>query len=75
LGPLLPSDWVLPLQQAFIGLGWLISLTVAYRLAAKTKPEHPWQALWPWAGLLFLLLLAAYWLMGQPMEMRATFLG
>jgi hypothetical protein len=28
----------------------------------------------PWAVLLALLFAAAIWLMGQPMEMRGTFL-
>jgi hypothetical protein len=75
LGPLLPSSWLLPLEQIIMAVGWLISLLVAYRLAAEDAPERPWQAFLPWAGLTFLLLLAANWLMGQPMEMRGTFLG
>jgi hypothetical protein len=58
-----------------MGLGWLGSLLVAYRLAVEDAPEHPWRAFLPWAGLSLLLLLTATWLMAQPMEMRATFLG
>ena len=75
LGPLLPSTSLLPLEQSFIALGWLISLMVVYRLAADDAPDRPWRAFLPWAGLSFLLLLAANWLMGQPMEMRGSFLG
>jgi ferredoxin len=75
LGPLLPSSWLLPLEQAVLALGWMISLLLAYRIASEDAPDHLWQAFLPWAGLSLLLWLAANWLMGQPMEMRGTFLG
>ena len=75
LGPLLPLTLLVPLEQTVMTVGWLISLLVAYRLAADDAPDHPWRAFLPWAGLTFPLLLAANWLMGQPMEMRGTFLG
>lgn len=75
MGSLLPSSWLLPLEQAVMGLGWLVSLFVAFRLAAEDAPERPWRAFTPWAALTLLLLLAANWLMNQPMEMRGTFLG
>ena len=71
-GPLIPMDWLFPLELGFIVLGWVGSLLVAYRLAAQDAPQRTWQAFLPWAGLLLLLLLAALWLMGQPMEMRGT---
>jgi hypothetical protein len=75
LGPLMPQSWLLPLQQLIIGVGWLVSLLVVYRLAAVDAPERVWQAFLPWAALLLMLLSAANWLMSQPMEMRGTFLG
>jgi hypothetical protein len=65
----------MPLEQAVIALGWAISLLVAYRTADEDAPDHLWQAFLPWAVLLLLLWLAANWLMGQPMEMRGTFLA
>ncbi len=71
-GPLIPRDWLFPLEVGFIGLGWFGSLLVAYRLAAQDAPRRTWRAFLPWAVLLLLLLLAALWLMGQPMEMRGT---
>ncbi len=73
LGPVLPMAWLFPLELGFMGLGWLGSLLVAYRIAERENPRHPWRAFLPWAGLLSLLLLAAIWLMSQPMEMRGTF--
>jgi hypothetical protein len=74
LGPLVPAGWLFPLELGFLGLGWFGSLLVAYRVAAGEAPRHPWWAFLPWAGLLSLLFVAAIWLMGQPMEMRGTFL-
>jgi hypothetical protein len=72
-GALVPMAWLFPLEVGFLGLGFLGSLLVAYRLAAEDAPGRPWRAFLPWAGLLLLLLLAAVWLMAQPMEMRAMF--
>ncbi len=69
LGPLLPPAFLYPLEIGFLGLGWFGSLLVAYRIAGGQV-----RAWLPWAGLLSLLFAAAVWLMGQPMEMRGTFL-
>jgi hypothetical protein len=80
LGPLLPASWLYPLELGLLGLGWFGSLLVAYRLATaeETRPAEgeyrPWGAFLPWALLLSLLFAAAIWLMGQPMEMRGTFM-
>jgi polyferredoxin len=74
LGPVLPMDWLYPLELGFLGLGWFGSLLVAYHIATEDEPHKPWRAFLPWAALLSLLLSAAIWLMGQPMEMRGTFL-
>jgi hypothetical protein len=73
LGPIVPTAWLFPLELGFMGLGWLGSLLVAYRIAERESPRRPWRAFLPWAGLLLLLLLAGAWLMSQPMEMRGTF--
>jgi hypothetical protein len=72
LGPIVPRAWLFPLEVGFMGLGWLGSLLVAYRIAEREYPRHVWRAFLPWAGLLLLLLLAGIWLMSQPMEMRGT---
>jgi hypothetical protein len=69
-----PSAWLFPIELGLLGLGWWGSLLVAYRLAEREHPERPWPAFAPWALLLSLILLAAVWLMAQPMEMRGTFL-
>ena len=74
LAALLPADWLYPLELGFLGLGWFGSLLVAYRLAGREVPDRPWRTFLPWAVLLSLLFAAGIWLMGQPMEMRGTFL-
>ena len=74
LGPLLPGQWLSLVELGFLGLGWFGSLLVAYRVAEADNADQPWRAFMPWALLLSLLLAAAIWLMGQPMEMRGTFL-
>jgi hypothetical protein len=74
LGPIVPGGWLFPLEVGFMGLGWLGSLLVAYKLAEEDAPARPWSALLPWAGLLLALLMMGIWLMSLPMEMRGTFL-
>jgi ferredoxin len=68
---------VKPLDQCFLSLGLLGSLLVAWQIAAReeARPARTWRAFAPWAGLCVLLWLTALWLLAQPMEMRATFLG
>jgi polyferredoxin len=74
LGSLVPMGWLYPLELGFLVLGWFGSLLVIFRLAAGDDARRPWGVFVPWGLLLSLLLLAAIWLMGQPMEMRGTFL-
>jgi polyferredoxin len=74
LGGLAPGR-VVPLEVGLLSLGLLGSLLVAYRIAERDYPARAARAFAPWAGLCILLWLAALWLLAQPMEMRATFLG
>lgn len=71
----LPEELVYPLELGFLGLGFVGSLLVAYRIAQRDYPARVLQASAPWAGLCLLLWVAAIWLLSQPMEMRGTFLG
>jgi hypothetical protein len=68
----IPVRFVQPIELCFIGLGFAGSLLVAYRLSENDSPDHPLRPFLPWAAVLFLICLAAVWLMFQPMEMRAT---
>ena len=71
----LPERAVYPLELGFLGLGFLGSLLVSYRLAEEGAAPRPVRAFAPWAGLCALLWMGAMWLMSQPMEMRGSFLG
>jgi polyferredoxin len=66
---------VYPMELGFLGLGLIGSWIVAVRLAWQDHPRSPWRAYLPWLVLHALLFAAGVWLMGQPMEMRGTFLG
>jgi hypothetical protein len=71
----LPDAFVYPLEMAFLSLGALGSLLVAYRIAEDRAPARRWGAFAPWAALAVLLWLSAVWLLTQPMEMRGTILA
>jgi ferredoxin len=70
-----PVYAVYPLELGFLGLGFLGSLLVTYRIAAREVPDRALRAFLPWALLVTILLVSAIWLLSQPMEMRGTFLG
>jgi hypothetical protein len=74
LGGLRP-DAVYPMQLGFLALGLIGSWFVAVRLGRRDHPASPWRAYLPWLALHAALFASAVWLMGQPMEMRGTFLG
>jgi hypothetical protein len=70
----LPLRVVQPLEFGFLVLGLIGSLTVTYRLAQDDREDRPVPVFIPWAVLCVVLFVAALWLIGQPMDMRATFL-
>jgi hypothetical protein len=71
----MPTRFVQPMEMGFLVLGLAGSLLVTHRLAEEDSVEHPMRAFLPWAAVSVLIWLASVWLMLQPMEMRATFLG
>ncbi len=77
LGPLVPPDWLFPIQTALLYLGLLGSLVTAFQIALDHYGERrvALRAFLPWGMLAVLLLGAALWIMFQPMEMRGTILG
>jgi hypothetical protein len=44
-------------------------------LSQEEDTAHKVRAFIPWAAVCLLLWVAAVWLIFQPMEMRATFMG
>lgn len=70
----LPKSAVMPIELGLLVLGLCGSLAVAWRIAERVQRERPARAFAPWAVLVLVLFAAALWLLGQPMEMRGTFL-
>lgn len=77
LGPILPPEWVLPLQLLLFEAGFLVSLVVAWRIGRRLHGpgRTALRAALPWMVLAALLSGVGIWLLFQPMEMRGTFLG
>ena len=73
--PGLPPNVVQLFELGFITLGLLGSLLVSYAIAATEEVVHPARVFIPWASVSVLVASAAFWLMFQPMEMRAVALG
>jgi hypothetical protein len=73
LGSVLNAEGLAAVQVAALAGGYAASLVTAWRIAAKrygsTNSRRAWLA---WAILFLLMMLAALWLFGQPMEMRGT---
>ncbi len=77
LGPIVPPDWLFPIQTIFLYLGLFASLTTGFQISLDIhKARHvALRAFLPWAILMLLMLVAALWIMFQPMEMRGTVFG
>jgi ferredoxin len=61
-------------EFGFITLGLLGSLLVTYAIAAADE-RRPLRVFVVWAALSMIIAAGAFWLMSQPMEMRAVSLG
>jgi len=66
---------VQPIEIGLLLLGAAGSLGVAAAIARRDHPAAWRRVLAPWAVLVVVMLAAAIWVLGQPMEMRGTFLG
>ena len=71
----MPTRFVQPMELAFLFLGLVGSLLLTHSLAKEDSAERPFRAFLPWAAVGVLIWASSVWLMFQPMEMRATFLG
>jgi hypothetical protein len=73
----IPTRFVQPMEFGFLILGLAGSLLVTHHLAEDDADAgaHAVRAFIPWAAICLLLWVAAVWLILQPMEMRATFMG
>jgi hypothetical protein len=63
---------VFPIQLGLLALGTIGSGAVVYAVAERESPSRVTAAATPWVVLTLLLLVAAVWMLAQPMEMRAA---
>ena len=61
---------VFPLQIGILMLGTLGSLASALQIAERDYPHRAFNAFIPWAIVIMLLAVSAFWILWQPMEMR-----
>jgi hypothetical protein len=71
----LPEAAVFPIELGFLGLGFLGTLLVGWRIAADLAPDRSARVFAPWAVVSVLLAVTACWILTQPMDMRGTFVA
>ncbi len=80
MGPLVPTDWLFPIEAVFMYAGATGSLIAAFQIAADQVNDRGGSrevilgAAAPWMILTLLLLAFGLWVLVQPMEMRGTFM-
>ena len=79
LGPLVPAEWLFPIEAVLLYLGATGSLIAAFQIARDQLDDRGpgarqavLRAALPWAVLVLLMLAAGLWILVQPMEMRGT---
>src|SRR6185436_15682240 len=72
--PGLAPNLVQVFEFGFITLGLLGSLLVSYAIATSEE-VRPLRVFMVWAALSIIIAIGAFWLMSQPMEMRAVVFG
>ncbi len=71
--PLLPYSWIQPLQFTIIYVGFMASGVAIYQISRKMyKKKVARRAMLAYLGLAFLLAVAAFLIMTQPMQARGT---
>jgi ferredoxin len=70
----LPPHIVQPIEYGFLVLGLGGSLVLLQQLAESDAPRRWIRLFAPWAALSLILFATSWWLLSQPMDMRATFL-
>ena len=79
LGPLVPADWLFPIEAMLLYLGATGSLIAVFQIARDQLGDQGpgarqavLRSALPWALLVLLMLAAGLWILVQPMEMRGT---
>ncbi len=77
LGPLLPIEWIFPLQVIAVLGGFFLGLAVLARAGSRSglPPAMALRQLLPWALTLALITITALSIFNLPMDMRGTVQG
>lgn len=80
LGPLVPAEWLFPIEVIFLYLGAFGAIVTAFQIARHHLAATPGtdrsvilRVAAPWLILILALLIAGLAILVQPMEMRGTF--
>lgn len=79
LGPVVPGEWLFPIEALFLYAGTFGSIITAVQIARQFSAERPdlragaLGIAAPWLVLILVLMIAGLAIMLQPMEMRGTF--
>jgi ferredoxin len=66
---------VYPVQIGLVALGACGSAGVMWAISSRDYPGEPGTASAPWLAVLVILTFAAFWILGQPMDMRGLAIG
>lgn len=74
LGPILPGEWILPLQTVIVMLGFAGSLYLGNRIGRRDFESRPvaMRAILPWLIVWLAMAATALLTFNLPMEMRGT---
>ena len=78
LGPLVPGDWLFPIEATILYAGAFASSIVLVRIAERqtgARGAPALRAAAPWIALCLALLAAGLWILVQPMQIRGTMLA
>jgi ferredoxin len=66
---------VYPIQIGLVALGACGSAGLIWAISSRDYPSEPARASAPWLAVLVVLAVAAFWILGQPMDMRGLAIG
>lgn len=80
LGPIVPGEWLFPIEAILLYLGAFGAIVTAFQIAREHLESTPGgnhaivlRAVAPWLILILALLIVGLAILVQPMEMRGTF--
>jgi ferredoxin len=66
---------VYPIQIGLVAIGACGSAGLMWAISTRDYPRGPGRASAPWLAVVVILTVAAFWILGQPMDMRGLAIG